>query len=107
MFSERIKECCIISDDIEALTIRVENPQVKTKVTVNMYRPPNNKCSVPNFIQKLGAIIGKVHNGKAEVWVLGDLNINLFDKEHPNTVALDGLMQTKCLKAKNIWHYSA
>ena len=52
----------------------------------NVYRPPNG--DVDEFIEHLENCIGKIDTGKKDIFICGDVNIDMLDKKNSSTLKL-------------------
>ena len=70
--------------DLELQCIGLNIPNVRQIVILNLYRPPQGSVSV--FIEKLNESIDKLQmNRNAELYIMGDFNVNMLDKKSQQT----------------------
>ena len=74
-YSELVTEASLQNGDIECLTIRINQEKHKRLVVMNLYRPP--KGSPEGFIDHLKALVKLIDDGHIEIWLLGDINIDI------------------------------
>ena len=81
------------SDCLEAVAAQFAAQKGKRDVVISVYRPPST--SVPDFIVKLEALIKKARELNVQnVYIAGDINIDLLKKEKQDTINLVNLMHT-------------
>ena len=81
----------LIPADLEAICIEITKPHSRPFVVVTVYRPPD--ASSNSFIQ-LENLLKKIDNENKEIYILGDLNCDLFKSipDHP-TKTLKSLLE--------------
>ena len=67
----------IFKDDIECIFVDILLPKTKTFTVGIFYRPPNKT----KFIENINEDFHKLHSENNDVFILGDMNINLFQNE--------------------------
>ena len=72
--------------DIEVQWISIRQPNIKTIVVGNIYRPPQG--NVDSFIQVLEDTLDCYDLNRTEIYLMGDLNIDIMDKKNPSTKKL-------------------
>ena len=74
-----------ISENLEQLWIRIEKPNVKTKIIANIYRPPNGKLlNCINELTYSTTLAQNTYNG--ELTIVGDFNVNYNARNTPRHV---------------------
>ena len=68
------------SSDIEILTVNVKKPGRRHMSIITVYRPPSGKCL--DFIVKLADIVSEIKNRNPEIWIMGDFNINMLERDN-------------------------
>ena len=66
------------TNDIEALTINVNKPGRRHMSIITVYRPPDGNCL--NFIATLTNFVELLKIRNPEIWILGDFNINILER---------------------------
>ena len=66
--------------DIEMLTINVKKPGRRYMTIITVYRPPNGDCL--NFISKLSGFLEQLKEKNPEIWIMGDFNINILERNN-------------------------
>ena len=69
----------LISNEIEALCIKITKPHSKPYAILACYGPPDS--DVDNFFNKFESIVAKLDNDGIEIFILGDLNCNLLSED--------------------------
>ena len=75
-YTELVEAATFQDKDIQCLTVKVEQEKHKRLVILNVYRPPDG--SPEGFIDHLKSIVHSIDDGYAEIWILGDLNIDII-----------------------------
>ena len=78
--------------DIESQWVTVQHPNCKTILIGNLYRPPQG--SIDNFTQVLEDIIVNLDLTKIELYIMGDLNIDMLDKKNISTKKITELIKS-------------
>ena len=65
--------------DIESQWISIELPNCKPLLIGNVYRPP--KGNIDTFTQVLDNILNEIDLSKFELYLMGDMNIDMADKQ--------------------------
>ena len=65
----------LVPNDLEAVSLEVKQANSQSFIISSVYRPPNSKTEV--FL-KIERLIQLIDNENKEVYILGDLNINLL-----------------------------
>ena len=97
-----VKKCLTFSDtdfnhlntsniDLESQWVSIHQPNSKIIFIGNLYRPPQG--NVDNFIQTFENILTKVDLTKIELYVMGDINIDMLDKKNISTKNLVELIK--------------
>ena len=73
-FSYKLRDD-LMSPDLEMISIEVTRQKTKPFVVITWYRPPSSKIELFDYIQ---AILGKVECENKEVFLMGDVNCDLF-----------------------------
>ena len=47
---------------------------------LTVYHPPNGNCL--EFITKISSIVEQLKNGNPEIWMMGDFNINMLERDN-------------------------
>ena len=79
-----------VERDIEACAIKLNLTNI-TLIILAIYRSPSGNFN--NFLQKLDAILNKLHNNKVEYVICGDVNINYLEN-CDRRKQLDALLNT-------------
>ena len=74
-YSELVENATFQDKDIQCITVKIEQDKHKRLAIVNVYRPPDG--STEGFIDHLKAIFTSIDDGHIEIWILGDLNIDI------------------------------
>ena len=92
VFSEqKYSQLNLSSKDIEIQCISLNQPKLREIVVVNIYRPPQGK--VKEFCVKLNERLSKFNaDDKREFFIMGDFNINAFNKNSEEFKELNNLM---------------
>ena len=79
---ENISNC-----DMEIQWVTLNKDKLRKIVVANIYRPPSGNCE--EFCTKLGEMVSRIANeGKNELVLMGDLNIDINDKKNTKTKLL-------------------
>ena len=70
------------TEDIEIQWIGIKQPHSKPIIIGNLYRPPQG--NIDNFIQKLEMQLADFNLDRVEMFLMGDFNIDFFDKNSSN-----------------------
>lgn len=65
----------MVPDDLEAVSLEVKQANSQSFIISTAYRSPNSRIEV--FL-KIERLIQKIDNENKEIYILGDLNINLL-----------------------------
>ena len=76
----------ISNKDIEIQWISIQLPNSKTIVVGNIYRPPQG--NMENFTQVLENALLNIDLSKNEIYLMGDLNVDMLDKKNSSTKKL-------------------
>ena len=74
------------SRDIESQWISIRQPNCKTIIIGNIYRPPQG--NIENFVQVLEQNLDSIDSNVAEIFMMGDFNIDMCDKKNQSTKKL-------------------
>ena len=75
--SDIIAQDSYMLPDIECLAISLNVPGRKRTVIIDVYRPPNT--NIERFLELFDATLGHYDDTGVELWVVGDMNINLHN----------------------------
>ena len=75
---EQLVDMSVSNENIEAQWTLIHRPHCKNIVLGNIYRPPNG--DVAKALKYLDECLGSINLSKVDLFLLGDLNINLLDK---------------------------
>ena len=78
--------------NIESQWVSIKQPNSRTILIGNVYRPPQG--NIETFIQVLEDILTSMDLSKIELFIMGDLNIDILEKKNPNTKKLLELIKT-------------
>ena len=94
------------SKDIEAQWILIKNPQSKTIILGNIYRPPQE--NITSFIDYLENTLDIINLDKVELFLMGDFNIDDADSNNPDIKKLQEPMKQYGLRQiiKDFTRYS-
>ena len=70
----------------EDLFIEILNDKTKNKIVGVIYRPPNNNIDL--FLEHFDECLNKISQENKEVYIMGDLNINLLNTNNNNSLKL-------------------
>lgn len=75
-----IESCSCIENDIEILTMEIQNETCRNMIVLNVYRPPSGDCDIA--IDTLRNMCTKIieNNRRQDVVIIGDININLLSE---------------------------
>ena len=65
----------LVPNDLEAISLEIKQANSQSFIISTIYRPPNSKI---NNLLKIERLIQLVDNENKEIYILGDLNINLL-----------------------------
>ena len=65
----------LVPNDLEAISLEIKQANSQSFIISTIYRPPNSKI---NDLLKIERLIQLVDNENKEIYILGDLNINLL-----------------------------
>ena len=65
--------------NIESQWVKITLPNSKPIIIGNIYRPPQG--SIENFVQVLDDVFSQIDLSKFEIYLLGDMNIDMSDKK--------------------------
>ena len=99
MSSEKVPEYSKISPDYEILTITISKPNFRKLVVICVYKPPKGKIN--KCIDFLKTIVLNPKYRKREIWILGDLNVDILKRDDPNVVLLQGFVKKNGLISEN------
>ena len=77
--------------DIESQWITIKPPHSKTMLIGNIYRPPQGK--IEKFTQVLESYFNEIDLSKFEIFLMGDMNIDLLDKKSDASKKLINLIK--------------
>ena len=66
--------------DIEAQWVTIQQPNSKTIIIGNLYRPPQG--NIDNFTRVLENVLSNIDLTKNEIYIMGDLNVDMLDKKN-------------------------
>ena len=78
--------------NIESQWVSIKQPNSRTILIGNVYRPPQG--NIETFIQVLEDILTSMDLSKIELFIMGDLNIDILEKKNPNKKKLLELIKT-------------
>ena len=87
--AKNVKELTEISEtntNVEALWTRISMTHCKDVVICNIYRPPQGKLD--KALKYLEECLGNINTNKDEIYILGDLNVDVKTKKKPETKKL-------------------
>ena len=74
-YTSILEDVSSISNDIEKLCIRIDKPNVREKIIMNVYRPPNGK--IAEGVKEMEDVVKHIQNQfTGEIVVLGDFDVN-------------------------------
>ena len=79
-------------DDIECIFVDILLPKTKAFTVGIFYRPPNKT----NFVDNISEDFHKLHSEKNDLFILGDMNINLFKNEKYIGDGIKNVISTAC-----------
>ena len=80
----------LVPNDLEAVSIEVRQANSQSFIISSVYRPPNSKTEV--FL-KIERLIQLIDNENKEVYILGELNINLLEPNLSTGKKLQEIME--------------
>lgn len=93
--SQSYEHLNISNQHLETLIVKINLPQTKPIIIINTYRPPSGKAA--EAIDKLQEIIDNVPRN-SEIYILGDLNIDLLAINSPSFKKVQTFTQDNNLK---------
>ncbi len=69
----------LIPPELEAVCLEITKPQSKPFIVTTIYRPPN---ATAEFFDHLEKLIKQIDDENKEMYILGDLNCNLFEEKN-------------------------
>ena len=78
--------------NIESQWVSIKQQNSRTILIGNVYRPPQG--NIETFIQVLEDILTSMDLSKIELFIMGDLNIDILERKNPNTKKLLELIKT-------------
>lgn len=82
--------------DFEAEGVKVQLSSAENIIVVGLYRSPNG-C-IRSFFQKLEELLTKLFSNSTKFLIIGDININVLDIDHPNTQQFRDILRSFNLK---------
>ena len=70
------------SKDIETQWITIKQPHCKQMIIGNIYRPPQG--NIDRFIETLDGNLANINLDRVELFLMGDFNIDVLEKNNPN-----------------------
>ena len=95
-FTSVVLEGTIITKDYEIISIIVTKPSFRKLFIVCVYKPPKGK--VEKCLEFLYKLTDKYKQRKYEIWILGDLNVNILKRDDANTVRITRFIKKLGLK---------
>ena len=79
-YTENVTDATYSNRHIEVITISVKRPNRRHMSIVTVYRPPLG--NLDEFADKLEDIFDKIKVDNPEIWIMGDFNINMMDRNN-------------------------
>ena len=77
--------------DIEVQWVTIQQPNSKTIIIGNLYRPPQG--NIDNFTRVLENVLSNIDLTKNEIYIMGDLNVDMLDKKNISTKKINDFIK--------------
>ena len=86
-YSDVVQDYSFVKYDIEIISVRITRPGFKKILIACIYKPQRGKTE--NCIKTLTDLVNTYQKKNFEIWLLGDLNIDLLRRDDNNAVLLN------------------
>ena len=86
----------IITEDVETLSIKIDKPGNRKLFISVVYKPPKGK--IENCLSHLEGLFYNIDIRRREKWVLGDFNVDLGNRNTPETLLVNRFLKDNSLK---------